>query len=111
VGGAAVVAGVIVYVLGSGEVSTAEGHCPNHKCPNGDTSDVSSGNDGRTLETAGGVLIGVGAVAAAAGIIWHFLEPTGPSGPAASATRIVPVLAPSVGGSAGFSGLSVAGTF
>src|SRR5258708_10135797 len=38
-GGVAVVAGVILYVIGSGDISTAEGHCPDHHCPLAGTTD------------------------------------------------------------------------
>jgi hypothetical protein len=102
IGGAAVVAGAVVYAIGSGDVSSAEASCPNHQCAPGDTTSVSKGNDGRTLETAGGVVLGVGAAAAAAGLVWHFLEPTGPTAPSAFA---VPVLGP------GYAGISLRSRF
>jgi hypothetical protein len=108
-GGVAVVAGVVVYAIGSGDVSSAANNCPNHRCPMNDTSDVSTGNTGRSMETAGGVVLGVGAAAAAVGLVWHFLEPTSPA--ATAAAHVTPVLAPASGGSAGFTGLSVSGAF
>lgn len=110
-GGAVAVGGIVAFVVGSGEVSSAESNCPNHKCPSGDAADVSKGNDGRTLETVGGVMVGVGAAAIAGGLIWHFVEPGTPSGSGSSATRVTPVFAPSAGGSGSYAGLSVTGGF
>jgi hypothetical protein len=107
VGGAAVVAGVVLYAIGAGKVSSAENNCPGHVCNAGDTADVQKGNDGRSLETAGGVVLGVGAAAAAAGLVWHFMEPTTPTSSSGARTRVTPV----IGGPGGFAGLSIAGSF
>jgi hypothetical protein len=101
IGGAAVVAGVVVYAIGAGDVSSAEASCPNHQCAPGDTASVSKGNDGRTLETAGAVVAGVGAAAVAAGLAWHFLQPERHA-PSAFAT---PVVAP------GYAGISLSSRF
>lgn len=108
-GGVAVIVGAIVWASGSGEVSTAERDCPSHTCTPGDSSDVSKGNDGRTLETVGWVAMGVGAAAIAGGLIWHFVEPTSPV--ASAAAHIVPVLAPASGARGSVAGLSVSGAF
>jgi hypothetical protein len=72
VGGAAVVAGAVLWIVGSGDISSAEGSCPTrHNC----TPDVASqGNNGRTLKTAGAIAGGAGLGVLAAGLIWHFLE-------------------------------------
>jgi hypothetical protein len=108
-GGVAVIVGAIVWASGSGEVSTAERDCPGHTCAPGDSTDVSKGNDGRTLETVGWVAMGVGAAAIAGGLIWHFVEPTSPV--ASAAAHIVPVLAPASGANGSLAGLSVSGAF
>jgi hypothetical protein len=102
IGGAAVVAGVVVYVIGAGDVSSAEANCPNHQCAPGDTASVSKGNDGRTLEAAGGAVLGIGAAAVVGGLIWHFAEKPKPAAPAAFAT---PVVGP------GYAGVGIRGQF
>jgi hypothetical protein len=104
IGGAAVVAGAVVYAIGAGDVSSAEASCPNRKCAPGDNASASKGNDGNTLENVGGALLGVGAAAAAAGLVWHFLEPTGRAGAAPSAYA-APVVAP------GYAGISLGSRF
>jgi hypothetical protein len=100
IGGAAIVTGVILLVVGSSDVSTAQGLCGGRSCPN--QPDADQGNTGRTLETVGGIALGVGGAAVVGGLIWHFLEPTGPASPAA---RLAPVVSP------GYAGLSFHGNF
>jgi hypothetical protein len=102
VGGAAVVAGVVLYAVGNGDVTTASNACPSRtNCPQ---SVADQGNNGRTLETVGVVVGAVGIAGVAGGLIWHFLEPTsGSSG--ASNSSLSPVVAP------GYAGLSLGGHF
>lgn len=101
VGGAAVVGGIVLYAVGSSDVSTAQNRCPSRSnCPK---SVADQGNSGRTLETVGGVLGGVGLAAVVGGLAWHFLEPT--SSTPASAALVSPVVAP------GYAGLAVGGAF
>jgi hypothetical protein len=100
VGGAAVVTGVVLLGIGAKHVSTADGECPDRKCPSSSSSAVDLGNGGRTLEGVGGVLGGVGIAAAAAGLIWHF---TAPSTPTQGGARVDPVFAP------GYAGVTVGG--
>ncbi len=56
----------------------------------------------RGLQVAGVVGAVVGGVAVAGGLLWHFLEPTGP---VTKKARLQPVLSP------GYAGISVGGTF
>jgi tetratricopeptide (TPR) repeat protein len=112
IGGAVVAVGLVLYVVGAGDVSSAEARCPPpaHSCagpPAAAASARDQGNKGRSLENAGGPLIGVGAAAVVAGLLWHFLEKpadnqsTSPVG----IPRIGPVIAP------GYAGVSVGGRF
>jgi hypothetical protein len=95
IGGAAVIAGVVAYVVGSGKVSTAESSCPNRT--NCAPSVANEGNDGRSFKTAGVVVGGVGIGAIVAGLIWHQVGKPSPS-PASVSGFIRPVLAPGYAG-------------
>lgn len=103
VGGAAVAAGIALYAVGAGDVSSASSN-PNCNSARMCTLQtlVTKGNDGRTLETVGGVVGGVGLALTAAGLIWHFVEKPGPAG-ASGAIR--PVVAP------GYAGIGAVGEF
>jgi len=104
VGGAALVAGVVLYAVGGPQISDAEKTCGSvHVCPPGaaGANAISEGNNGRTLETVGVVVGAVGVAGVAGGLLWHFLEPT--SG--APSTALSPVVAP------GYAGVSVGGHF
>lgn len=109
IGSAALVAGVALYAVGAGDVSTAEKNCPppSHSCPPSATGSQQTGNNGRGLESAGGPLIGVGAAAVVAGLLWHFLEKPADnrSAPRAAAASVSPVAAP------GYAGVSVVARF
>jgi hypothetical protein len=59
------------------------------------------------MTTGGFVTMIGGGVLVAGGLIWHFVEPTGPRPPAKTATK--PVLTPALG--AGFAGLGLGGQF
>ncbi len=100
VGGAAIVAGAVLYGIGAGDISTAESHCPDHVCQPGDTADINKGNDGKSKETVGAILIGVGAAGVAAGVINYFVV---------SSKRNSAALAPVVG--PGYAGVAAAGSF
>jgi hypothetical protein len=102
VGGAAVVAGVVLFAVGAGNVSTAEKSCPGHSNCN-DPNAISTGNNGRTLETVGVVAGGVGVAAVAGGLLWHFLET--PGAPSTTGATVTPVVAP------GYAGLGLGGRF
>jgi tetratricopeptide (TPR) repeat protein len=56
--------------------------------------------------TVGGVVIGIGAAVTIAGLLWHFLEPTGPVEKTGKTTpKLNPAIAP------GFAGVSLGGNF
>jgi len=104
VGGALVVTGAVLLVVGSGKVSSANSACPSHSgC---DQSVAAEGNTGRTMETIG-IIGGIaGIVGVGAGLVWHFTE----AGPAQTAstghgTYVTPVVTP------GFAGMSLGGSF
>ncbi len=94
IGGAALITGVVLYVVGSGDVSSALSSCPTRSNCSPDVA--SQGNDGRTLKTAGAIAGGVGLGAVAAGLLWHFLEK--PASPAPGAAFIRPELSPGYAG-------------
>lgn len=98
VGGAAVATGVVLYIVGSGQVSDAEGQCgSDHKhCPAGAAGQnaINEGNSGRNLENVAVIVGAAGLAVAAGGLAWHFLEPTGSSGSAS----VTPVVTPGYGG-------------
>jgi hypothetical protein len=99
VGGAAVVGGVVLVIVGAGKISSAEKLCPTHKnCP--PQTDVNSGNEGRTFEIAGDVVGAVGLAAAAGGLIWHFVQ-----APSSAKVAASPIVAP------GYAGVGVTGVF
>jgi hypothetical protein len=100
VGGAAVVTGVIVYVVGDGAISSAQSACGGQRnlCPK---SVANQGNGGRTTEDIGGVVGGVGLAAAAAGVVWKLVGSGGSS--ASTSASISPVFAP------GYVGLNLGG--
>jgi tetratricopeptide (TPR) repeat protein len=100
VGGAGVVAGVILMIVGAGEISSAETGCgvTHHNCATKD--DVNKGNNGRTHEIAGEVVGAVGLAAVAGGLIWHFVQAPGGAKVTAS-----PSVAP------GYAGVGIAGVF
>ncbi len=114
VGAAAGIAGLVVYFVGKGDISSA-----NTECGGSASSCTAKGanatdaqnkvNSGDSLETAGSVVGYAGLGIAAAGILWHFLEPTGPTSTAtvtdAPKTSFVPVFGP------GLAGASVVGRF
>jgi tetratricopeptide (TPR) repeat protein len=104
VGGAAFVAGIVMYAVGAADVSTADGECsPTHSCTS--ASAASTGNSGRTLERVGAVVGSVGVAAVALGLVWHFVEKPSAAPSAATRTLLTPVVAP------GYGGLALGGAF
>lgn len=81
VGGAAIVGGIVMVGVGASKVSDSLSQCPMTICPKGvDPKPVMAlNNDGHTLENVSIVLFAVGGAAVAGGLLWHFLEPTGPA--------------------------------
>jgi tetratricopeptide (TPR) repeat protein len=102
VGGAAVVASVVLFAVGAGDISTAEQKCPIHNQCN-DPNAQSTGNTGRTLETVGVVVGPLGVAAVVGGLIWHFRE--NPGAPSTTGATVTPVLAP------GYAGVGLGGRF
>ncbi len=106
IGAASLIGGVVLYVVGSSDISSAVSVCPSRMgCP---ASVASQGNQGRSLKTAGAIVGGVGIGAVAAGLIWLFVEkpasaatgsaawqggPLRPTGPV-----VTPVLSPGYAG-------------
>jgi hypothetical protein len=100
VGGAAVVAGGLMYLVGAVNVSSAENSCTSTHCSQ---ATANQGTSADSLEKAGAAVFYSGLVVAAGGLLWHFLEPTSSSAPRKTS------LSPEVG--PGFAGASVVGTF
>jgi tetrahydromethanopterin S-methyltransferase subunit D len=101
IGGAAVVAGVVLYAVGNGDVNSAANACPSRV--NCAQSVADQGNNGRTLDTVGVIVGAVGLAGVAGGLVWHFLEPTGSS--ASTGASLTPAVAP------GYAGLNFGGKF
>jgi tetratricopeptide (TPR) repeat protein len=102
VGGAAMVTGIILLAVGSSKVSDSFNICPNGNCgidPGGGKNRQATAlnSDGRAFQNIGIAVGLVGVAAVGGGLLWHFLEPTGP----AKSARIRPELGP---GWAGVSG-------
>ncbi|HLK36346.1 MAG TPA: hypothetical protein VKU41_06305 [Polyangiaceae bacterium] len=95
VGAVAIIGGAVLEGIGAGDVSTAQQACPTRQSCAKDVA--SQGNDGRSKQLLGGIVIAAGAGALAGGLIWHFLEK--PAG--ARTARIAPMVAP------GYAGLSI----
>jgi hypothetical protein len=104
VGAAAAITGVVLFAVGASDVSDAAGKCPSRMgCPQ-DVAD--QGNNGRTLETVGGIMGGIGLGVVAGGLIWHFLEPKTST---TTGALVRPALRPDVG--AGYAGMTLTGSF
>lgn len=103
-GGVAIVVGAIVLGVGLSDISAAEVECPARV---GCSPEVESqGNRGRIEAPVGGVVGGVGIVAAAAGLIWYFVAKDDGGGEAATASvSVQPTVGPWM------TGLSLSGAF
>jgi hypothetical protein len=90
VGAAVAVTGAVLFVVGNGKVSDAEALCPDQLCQTSDALSRAQAthDDGATLKTAGVIALGLGASLAAAGLVWHFVEPTVGPGQAGVRLRI-----------------------
>lgn len=76
VGGAAAIAGIVALLVGYVQYTGDECN-GTPMCPKG-SPNIAAGNSALGVQHIGvGLLVGGGAVAAA-GLIWHFVEPTGP---------------------------------
>jgi tetratricopeptide (TPR) repeat protein len=117
-GGAGAVVGVVGAVMfagGSSKVSEAEAKCPDRKCdtkadPSLQTY-LDEGNDGRSQETTGGILLGVGVAAIGTGVILYLASGSSGSSaqassiPVAKNTSLTPAVSPT------FAGFSLRGAF
>ncbi|MEO8902387.1 MAG: hypothetical protein ABI627_12740 [Polyangiaceae bacterium] len=114
-GAVVLIVGAAVFIPASKDLKDFETQCPDHSCPN-KTNDaagakaqadlVDKGNKARTKETFGGVLMGVGGVAVAGGLIWYFAQPRSAENTGSLLKpRVTPAVTP------GFAGLSLSGAF
>jgi tetratricopeptide (TPR) repeat protein len=110
-GGAAVVTGAILLGVGLSKRSQANTLCPNGSCaiPADKPRAEALSADGTTFANIGIIVGSVGLAAVVGGLIWHFVEPTGPVKDAK--LQIVPQFQPGYGGQLGYGGLTVAGQF
>lgn len=92
VGGAAVVGGLVVLLIGNGDISTAESSCGGGRNNCATVAAKDQGNRGITLERVGGAVAIAGAVVLGGGLLWHFLEKPGAS--QASGAFLTPVVTP-----------------
>jgi hypothetical protein len=100
VGGALFVAGGITWLIGHSKYTTALSDCMNMPNSCTDQMAVNSGSTGHTMMLAGGGLFIGGGVIAAGGLIWHFVEPTGPADTTTKAA-VRPELGPGYAGVSG----------
>ena len=110
VGGAAVVVGVVILATAP---SLPDGCDPDTKTctrrPQDSVADQKDRQDragaSQSQPVIGGVIAGVGGAFVLGGLLWHFLEPTGPVEKSAAKTKVTPQVSP------GFAGLSLGGSF
>lgn len=112
-GGAVLVVGAVVYASGAKDVTHYESLCPNHNCGTGTdaTANANAANSARNKKSAGGVLMGVGAVGLAGGLIWYLVAPRSSSvnSSASAGTWLKPRVDPAL--SPGFTGVALSGAF
>jgi len=111
VGGAALVTGVILLAIGESDISNATTLCgpltPKKECSGNADAANNAQSTGNTLAAVGGIVGGVGVLAVAGGLIWHFVEPTGPDTTAAKTGKVE--LRPDA--RPGYGGLTIVGSF
>ena len=99
-GGVVALVGAILIPVGLGPYGDAQNKCPGPEC----TEDVAAaGNSGRATWNAGAALLGIGAAAAAGGLVWHFVfnapKADTPAGsPPKARLDVTPVAGPQFGG-------------
>ncbi|HSO39263.1 MAG TPA: tetratricopeptide repeat protein [Labilithrix sp.] len=104
VGGAAVAVGIVL--LATSPTLPSECNPSTKKCPAAAGSDVQSRAElSQNQPVTGGIVLAGGGVLVLGGLLWHFLEPTGPVAKGA----LKPSLTPSV--SPGYAGLSLGASF
>jgi len=119
IGGAAVVTGVIVLVMGQSKISAAEdlcgpdhGHCPPvSKQTKAEKNIIADGQTGQTMSTIGSVVLGVGGAAILGGLAWQLFGNNPKEATPSRGGLLAPSLRvlPDVG--ADHSGLVVSGAF
>jgi hypothetical protein len=102
VGGVALLAGGGIWLYGNNQYNSAVSGCNGNVCPKGSTY-INQGNNGRMLMWGGGIAFFGGVGVVGAGLLWHFLEPTGAH--AESKATIAPDVGP------GYGGVSLTGRF
>jgi hypothetical protein len=110
-GGIAIIAGVVVVATAPAApdgCSASSETCT--KLPN-ETPDAfakrqDTAGKAKNQPVYGGIVIGGGAALVVGGLLWHFLEPTGP---VEKTGKLAPKLTPQV--SPGFAGMSLGGSF
>lgn len=99
VGGAAVAAGLAVALTAPDRPASCDP--VTNSCVKPEDTDTAARSKNQPV--IGYAILGGGAALVAGGLLWHFLEPTGPK--AAARTRVTPTVTP------GFAGMSVGGAF
>ena len=96
-GGVALVIGAILTPIGLSRIADAERDCPSRVGCAPAIADL--GNSGRSQAAAGGVVMGLGALALGGGLAWHFAlnKPVVPAQPAASPRGATPPAGPAPG--------------
>jgi tetratricopeptide (TPR) repeat protein len=111
-GGAAILVGAILVVVGASNFPANCTFSDNTCTANpGETKDTASyrqrqddAGKAKGLQIGGLVVVGAGAALAVGGLLWHFLEPTGPAKDSAK-TKLTPQLG------AGYGGFAITGRF
>lgn len=86
VGGATAVTGGLVYIVNRGDVP-GECNFDSRSCATGSSPGVQKAAEVATSRANTGLVVGVvGLVVMAGGLVWHFVEPTGPTTSAAAAS-------------------------
>jgi hypothetical protein len=100
IGGAATVAGAVLFAVGAGDISSATTACGG-KRTDCSPAITSTGNSGRTLEGVGITTGVIGLAAMAGGLIWHFSEKSNDS--PSTGAFVSPIVTP------GYAGIAVHG--
>ncbi|CAN5320534.1 hypothetical protein BH09MYX1_BH09MYX1_05030 [soil metagenome] len=112
IGGVALIPGVILTIVGQGNYKDASSTCQRNagglvpgSCGISD-KEVSAKQDSALILRGVGIgLLAGGGALVIGGLIWHFLEPTGPQKPEAATLRFIPQVQP------GYGGMLLSGTF
>jgi len=124
VGGATAITGGILYFVSRGDVPS-QCNFDSRSCASGTSQSIQKSAEDATSRANTGLIIGiVGVVVLAGGLVWHFVEPTGPvTVPASSSSsstakltfdslHVSPVILPTTpNGNGSFTGLSASGSF